>query len=268
MKPLPSFALILTLALLGVCALARAQSSQQQLPGNAADPMQAAAKIVNTSGAWMNGSLSTPGTSAEARDVGRSGNPGGSVVKYHVWVHGAPKDQTYRLISWPINAAESSEQMEGLTISDNGLVVCAGRTAFQCGSEQKKDDPVEFTFSRAQGEVYRLALLSADGNTKIFFAIVPDPIINKSHGCSLEAVRLMPHFELVLVRAKGFQPNEDLAFSSKSYDEAHDQQVKADANGGYVSALAPFVGVKKSGKTSVRLKGAECSPEVSFEWGK
>jgi hypothetical protein len=158
--------------------------------------------------------------------------------------------------------------MDGLTISDDGLVVCGGRTALQCGSEQKKDDPMELTFSPAHGEVYRLALLSADGNTKVFFAIVPDPVINRSHGCSLEAVRLMPHFELVLVRAKGFRPNEDLVFSSKSYDEAHDQQVKADGNGGYVSALAPFVNDKKSGRTSVRLKGADCAPQVSFEWGK
>ena len=132
----------------------------------------------------------------------------------------------------------------------------------------KKDDPVDLTFMPGQGEVFRTALVSKDGHVKVFFAIVPDPIIKTSQGCSLEVVRLMPHFELVLIRATGYQPNEDLLFASKSYEESKEQQVKADSDGEYFAGILPFVKDKQGGTTVLKIKGERCAPELSFKWGK
>ena len=64
------------------------------------------------------------------------------------------------------------------------------------------------------------------------------------------------------------QPNEDLLFTTKSYDESQEKKVQADADGEYVSALMPSVKNKQNGRTIVKLKGANCAPELSFEWGK
>jgi hypothetical protein len=69
------------------------------------------------------------------------------------------------------------------------------------------------------------------------------------------------------VRGKGFQLNEDLEFKSKSYDEEKGGHCKADAQGKYVVGLMPFVKDKKRGKTELKLKGAECAPTLTFEWG-
>jgi len=215
----------------------------------------------------MNGKLSNPEVSVEMHEVSRSSDAGQPSVQYNVFVKGAPKGQIYRLMSWPINAASPLEQMKGLSISADGLVFCAGRTPEQCVGE-KKDDPVDFTFSPRRGEVFRMALISVDGSTKIFFAFVPDPIINKNNSCSLEVIRLMPKFELVLIRGQGYQPNENLLFVSKSYDESQEKQVKADTDGMYVSAIMPFVKNKQNGRTALTLKGRGCAPELSFEWGK
>jgi hypothetical protein len=61
-----------------------------------------------------------------------------------------------------------------------------------------------------------MALISQDQKTKLGFAIVPDPVAKSDNGCVLEAIRLLPKNELVLVQGKGFQPTEDLEFESKS----------------------------------------------------
>jgi len=268
MKILLPTIFVLALVLFGSVGPAKPQqSSAQETAGKAADPTQQAAKMANLTRDWMSGKLSTPGTTAEVHEVARSTERGQLLVQYNVFVKGAPEDQTYTLMSWPINAARPLEQTKGLSITSDGLVVCAGRTPEQCVGE-KKDDPVDFTFSPGQGEVFRMALVSADGSAKVFFAVVPDPIIKTNRGCSLEVVRLMPRFELVLIRAKGYAPKEDLLFASKSYDESHEGQVKADTDGTYVSAMLPFVKGKPSGRTTVKLKGGGCAPELSFEWGK
>ena len=234
------------------------------------DAAQEAAKLVQLTRDWAEGKLSTPGISAKARQVTNKIDNGALLVQYNVTLVGAPKDQTYTFLSWPINESQPIEQMKGLALGFNGMVVCGSLTPEQCSSmvTKQKHDPVDLTFYPAKGELVRLSFVSADGKSKVFFAAVPEPILKKDKSCSLEAVRLMPKFEVAMIRAKGFQPNEDLHLESKSYEEAVAKQAKADANGEYVSALQPFVKGKQNGKTIVTLKGASCAPSISFEWGK
>jgi hypothetical protein len=66
--------------------------------------------------------------------------------------------------------------------------MCAGRTPEQCGDPSTKDDPIEFTFSPAKGEPYRLALVSGDNKATI--VIVPDPITATDKRCTLNVVAL------------------------------------------------------------------------------
>ena len=232
------------------------------------DAVQRANRLVSVSDGWAKGKPSTPGSSVEVREVSRRFEQGILIVQYHVFVKGVPKDQTYTSVNWPINAAGPSDTMYGLTISDDGLVICAGREPDQCSSPKGKDDPVEFTFLPGRAEIYRQALVSADLGTKVYFAVVPDPILEKNKGCSLEAVRLTPKFETVMIRGKGYKPNEDLQFLSNSYNEAQNMKVKANADGEFVASLLPFVKDKATGKTNVELRGANCAPKVTFEWGK
>jgi hypothetical protein len=81
--------------------------------------------------------------------------------------------------------------MEGLSLLQDGLISCAGRTPEQCGDPNKIDDPVELTFNPATGEVFRMALISQNQKTKLFFAIVPDPVTKSHNGCVIEAIRLV-----------------------------------------------------------------------------
>lgn len=217
---------------------------------------------------WLDGKPSSPGATAEIREIERVEVQGALNVKYHVYVKGAPADQIYSEISWPINAPTGQEVMQGLSLGKDGIVMCAGRTAEQCTSPEKKDDPVEFTFIPAKGEVYRLALVSADERTTIYFALVPDPIIGTDKGCSVEVVRVLPRFEAVLIRAKGFRPKEKIQLMSKSFDETHDGPLETDNQGAAFTGIFPFVKDKERGSTDIKLIGRACAPAVSFQWGK
>jgi len=267
MKTRAGWSIFLSFALLFPCALAQPWPVSAQQTPSEANGMALARKIVNLTAEWMNGTLSTPGASVELHEASRPKNPGAVSVQYEVHVKGAPKDQTYSMMTWPIIATDPQIQTNGLTISATGVLVCGGHSPMQCFG-RKPDDPLLLGVSPVPGEIFRFELMSDDFKTTVYFSIVPDPIIKKTHGCSLEAVRLTPHFELALLLAKGLQPNENVEFAATSYGEPQDFQGKADATGEYISALMPFVKDKTKGKTMVKLKSTSCTQELSLEWGK
>jgi hypothetical protein len=217
---------------------------------------------------WLDGKLSTPGVTVKLREKDRPTQDHGlKVSRYNMVVDGAPKDQTYDLISWPITSAKPGYSLKGLSIGPDGVVVCAGKTSDQCVGE-KEDDPVDLIFPTLPGEVVRLAMVSTDLKTKIFVATVPDPITAKSGSCSIEVIRLVPLFALALIRAKGYAPNENINFYSKSYDESHQQNTKADSEGNAVWGMLPAVKGKQNGKMNVTAKGGSCTASISFDWGE
>ena len=111
-------------------------------------------------------------------------------------------------------------------------------------------------------------LVSDDQKTTVMFGVVPDPLLSTDRGCTVEAIRLLPKWELVLVRAKGFQPGAPVHFWMKSGDETQQREAEADSNGEYFAATLPFVKGEASGRSDVRVTSADCSPSVAFEWGK
>jgi hypothetical protein len=205
--------------------------------------------------------LSSPGASVKVKEVARQG----SVVQYHLYVSGLPSDKLYTAVSWPVTQAKPSPVMEGVSLGKDGIVMCAGRIPEQCGDSSKKDDPIEFTFSAAKGEPYRLALVA--GDDKVAVVIVPDPIMAKDKGCTLSVERLLPHFEVTYIAGSGFPPNSDVSFDMESYGERHLVSTKTDSEGNLQFALLPFVSGHHKGTTAIKGAGTTCSPSIKFEWG-
>ena len=242
-------------------------SNRDPLAGNAA-----AQRTVTATKRWLAGTMSTPGMSAQLREIARANVKGKMEIQYHIFVTGAPKDQNYTLVDWPPNSPDPSPSIAGLSILEDGLVVCAGRATDQCShpdKPEKKDVPVKLVFYPLDGEVYRLALVSQDQKAKIFFAVIPAPIQATDNGCTLEAVSLRLKNQLVLIRGKGFQPNEPVVFQSKSYEQTQTREDPddVDANGEYQLPLEPFVKGKDRGTTEIKLQGAKCAPVLRFQWG-
>jgi hypothetical protein len=250
--------------------VASTSSSQQDsnpdpLAGNAA-----AQRTVTATKRWLAGTMSTPGTSAQLREISRGQVKGKLEVQYHIFVTGAPKDQNYTLVDWPPNHPDPVPSIAGLSILDDGLVVCAGRSTDQCSHPDKperKDAPVKLVFYPLDGEIYRLALVSQDQKAKVFFAVIPAPVQATDNACTLEVVSLRLKNELVLIRGRGFQPNESVGFESTSYEQTHTGTDQVDANGEFQLPMQPFLAGKSGGTTEIKLSGAKCAPVLKFQWG-
>jgi hypothetical protein len=221
---------------------------------------QASQALVKGHVAWET-KLSSPGAFAKAKQTGRDG----SAVTYSVFVSGLPTDEVYTYMSWPVGEAKPLTVMRGVSIGKSGELMCAGRSPEQCGDPSKKDDPIDFTFNPAKGEPYRLAFVAADH--RVAFIIVPDPILAKDKGCTLNVERLLPHFELAYFTGSGFAPNSDASFDGESYGEKHTVKTKADSDGNIQFAIQPFVSGHSKGTTTLKGVGMGCSPSIKFDWG-
>ena len=156
--------------------------------------------------------------------------------------------------------------MEGLAIDKSGAVVCPPRSPDSCANHFAGAE-IKMKYAPTKGEILRSALISKDQKYRIFFSTVPDPIIKRDAACSLELVQLSPGYGLVLIRAKGFLPAENVTIHTKSYDEVNDAGVRANSQGEFWAPLTPFVKDKNKGTTDVLAKGSKCSLELSFNWG-
>jgi hypothetical protein len=246
------------------------QTSFPQKPSTepSIDVNEAATKLVKSTRAFLEGHSATPGLKVELRESSRGQKERRLVVRYNAYVHGAPNGHTFSLLSWPINAASPSTVMDGVSLGPDGIVICAGRTPEQCGSPDRPDDPVDLVFFPAKGEPVRLVLTSDDKSMTVIFGAVPDPVSKTDRGCTINAIRLLPKWEVVLIRVEGLKPEEAVHLAGKSINESHGGEGKADPNGEYITALMPAVSGKESGMMDFRVSGSACSPEVSFQWGK
>jgi len=264
------------MAILGVCLAATGQATKQQAkpkpPTATATPAQPQPpsdeelmkKTAEATIDWDK--KTTPGAKVDVLLIKKNQVNDRPVMQYHVKVTGAPKNKFYTLMSWPITLAAPVIMVNGLVIAADGTVGCPPDSTKSC-AESMKGAELKLTYTPGIGEIYRHALVSEDHTTRIFFSIVPAPMVEQDKGCSLEIVRLSPRFQLALIRGKGFTPGEQISFHTQSYQEAHDSQTKVNPQGEFWATLTPFVQARTMGTTQVVVKGRSCSPTLSFEWG-
>lgn len=210
---------------------------------------------------------STAGATAEVQLIKRGEVKGNPRVDYRVKISGAPHDRQYALMAWPVTISQPVVAMDGLMIAADGTVGCPPDSTKSC-AQRIKGGELHLTYSPTQGEIYRHALISDDHQVRIFFSIIPDPLVVNDKGCSLEVVRLSPQFELVMVRGKGFQPGQAVEFHTQSYQEAHDVLINADSHGEFQAHVTPTVRGRVAGTIAMTAAAKSCAPSVSFDWGR
>jgi hypothetical protein len=266
----------LLIAILGVCFAAAGQAAKQQPkpkpPAAAAAPAQPQPpsdeelmkKTAEATIDWDK--KTTAGAKVDVLLIKKDQVNDRPVMQYHVKVTGAPKNKFYTLMSWPITLAAPVIMVNGLVIAADGTVGCPPDSTKSCAQTMKGAE-LKLTYTPGIGEIYRHALVSEDHTTRIFFSIVPAPMVEQDKGCSLEIVRLSPRFQLALIRGKGFTPGEQISFHTQSYQEAHDSQTRVNPQGEFWATLTPFVQARTMGTTQVVVKSRSCAPTLSFEWG-
>ena len=205
---------------------------------------------------------STPGASLTLREFDRSG----PIVRYDLAASGVPKDVVYSLIAWPVTQKAPIVSMQGVTLDDSGIAVCAGIPGTCSGDGP--NDPIHVTLQPIPGEPARLGLVSADGKVRALAKIVPIPLRGEDRGCSVGATLLTPGAEVVLIEGAGFPPNSDMTLSSDSGQEHQGGKGHIDEDGKYTSAILPYRQGATRGVTKVVLESAKCAPSLSFRWGR
>lgn len=264
------------IAILGMCLVMAGQAAKQQpkpkSPASAASSAQPQAPsdeelMAKTAQATINwDSATTKGAKVDIQLIKKTQADGKPLMQYRLKVSGAPKNKLYNLTAWPIMVAQPATIMEGLAIAADGTVGCPPNSDRSC-AQRFKGAELKLTYTPGIGEIYRHALISEDHTTRIFFSIVPAPMVEQDKACSLEIVRLSPRFELALIRGKGFPPGEQISFHTQSYQEIHDTQPKVNEQGEFWATLSPFVKGRTMGTTEVVVKSKSCAPTLSFEWG-
>ncbi len=267
--------LLLIPLVLGVCFLAAGQTSAPQKKASPAPaPVQPKPQVSNDAALMQKAAeatidwdkSTTPGAKVDVLLIKKDQVDDKAVMQYHLKVSGAPKNKLYTLIAWPITIAQPATMMEGLAIAADGTVGCPPDSTRSC-AERMKGAELKLTYTPGIGEIYRHALISEDHASRIFFSIVPAPMVETDKTCSLEVIRLSPRFELAVIRGKGFVPGDQLSFRASSYQDVHDSQTKVNAQGEFWAVLSPYVQGRTMGTTQVTVKGKSCAPALSFEWG-
>ena len=259
------------MAILGVWLAAAGQAAKQPpKPAPAVaqpQPPSDEELMTKTAQATINwDSSTTRGAKVDVLLIKKDQAEGKPVMQYRLKVSGAPKNKLYTLMAWPITIAQPATMMDGLAIAADGTVGCPPNSDRSC-AQRFKGAELKLTYTPGIGEIYRHALISEDRATRIFFSIVPAPMVEQDKGCSLEIVRLSPRFELALIRGKGFAPGELISFHTQSYQEGHDSQPKVNPQGEFWATLSPFVKGRTMGTTEVAVRSKSCAPTLSFEWG-
>src|SRR5258708_11553899 len=258
-----------------LCACCAAQDQQPQRPtlqprtpgSQASDDEEIQAQLAKTAMATIQwDKSSTPGMNAEVQLIRKEQVDGKQMVQYRFKISGAPHNQLYTLIAWPVTLSDPIAMMDGLAIAADGSVGCPTDSTKTC-VQRIKGAELKLTYAPGIGEIYRHALISDDKKSRIFFSFVPFPIVESDKSCSLEVVELKPGFGLVIIRGKGFQPGQSVLLHMQSYQEIHDPTVKTDAQGQFQAEYTPFVKARTTGVSDVSATGQRCAPKLSFNWG-
>lgn len=221
--------------------------------------------LVRAHQAWEQ-KISSPGASMRAKEIGRRG----SAVDYLLYVSGLPKDRLYSVQMWPVNRSGPYEAMAGVSLGEDGMVMCTGRMPGECADSSDKTDKdygqAAFTFDSLPGEPNRVALVN--GEERVAIVIVPNPIVGRDRNCTISVVRLTPRFEVAYLTGSGFTPGSKVLVRGDSYGEKHVNPTVADADGNIRFAIVPFVAGHEKGTTQVTVSGPNCSPSLHFDWGQ
>ena len=253
---------------LSTLAMAQSVTVQKSAPSDENLTPEAQAAVVRLSNlekAIWNGTLNSPGVKLSLKEVSRSRATDRTLVKYELYATGFPKNLRYTIAEIKISG-KVVQSLAGVTLDEGGRAICAGLTGTCHGNGP--NDPIDLVLSAGKGEPKRLSLISNDpDHLKAIVSVVPFPNVVTDKLCALESVIGTPKGEVTYIHGSGFEPNEELAFNAESYGEKHSGVSKAEPDGSYFAVALPSVKGKASGTTTWSVKGKNCNPVLTLNWG-
>jgi hypothetical protein len=217
---------ILAVLIAIACGSAIAQDSPDEYsPEAVARAQQSVSRLANIQMNW-GAKMNSPAASITVKETSRKSTGQQTVVFYRVFTSGMP-GQGLHLVVTPFNL-QSMIATNGVTLDDSGQAMTSGSA-------------LDLGVVAAKGEPKRFSLVSDDGQVKAFFYIMPFPVTETDHGCSVERTLLLQHAEAVLIQGLGFPTNSTVHVKASSETEVHEGDLKADASGNVSTVFLPFV---------------------------
>lgn len=206
--------------------------------------------------------FNSPGAQLVFKETGRTPTNGRTIVAYSMFASGLPKDTEYTL--WTRIGDAEPQGVADASINKDGRVV----NVLADIARSVPEDPIDLKIVAGRGEPKRFALISNDGQYRVFGEVIPFPIENVSGPCRISVEMLAANYSSVLVVGSGFHPKEELLIDTQSENEAGQIKAAATDTGTYQTLLFPQVKGKQSGKTRFSISAKSCRVGVEFPWGQ
>jgi hypothetical protein len=202
------------------------------------------------------------GATLVLKETGRARVNGQTVVTYHMFASGLPKNVDYTL--WLRLVGSEPQTVADAYINKDGLVV----NVLADPAHNVAEDPIDLKVFAGRGEPKRIGVISNDGRYRVFAEVVPFPIENAVGPCKISATMMVPNYAGVQITLTGLQPREPFLIHQQSGSEQAQTKVTAEADGTYRAYVLPFVKEQASGKLRFDVDAKSCSVGVELPWGK
>ncbi len=180
---------------------------------------------------------------------------GKSVIIYFISATGLPSDKVYHLWLKSLASANATEIVPETRIDSSGYIM-KGESRFQLGVQ-----------APAKGEAMEFALMTEDKTAGAFGKIIPYPIESKQGPYRMWVELRSKKGDLFVIYSEGFEPNEEVSFTSSSEGEVAKGKIKATDKGRLTTIALPAVVGKESGSATYSLLGKSGEIKVSYTWG-
>jgi hypothetical protein len=217
-------------------------------------------KLVRSVSGWGEELNSSAQIKLAAHLMTKQARNGADYGFYDFYLTGAPANQTYIIDQWPLEKPAPEAVMPAY-ISKNGRLCMKA-----AGCDKPSGPYVMLALLSFPGLPHRIGIVSADKKYKAVVMVVPDPIIAQDKGCSVEVIRAREDFSLAVLRGKGFQPHDEIKYTSISEGEELKGTVTADWLGEFAMGFGPGVKGKRTGTDRLSFEAPGCVPTVSYRW--
>jgi hypothetical protein len=195
-------------------------------------------------------------------EIERARLNGQTVVTYHAYASGLPKDVDYTL--WLRLVGGEPQSIADAFINQDGLIV----NVLADPAHHVAEDPIDLKVVAGRGEPKRIGVISNDGQYRVFAEVVPFPIENVVGVCKISATMMAPNYFGVQVAVTGLQPKEALQIVEQSGSEQSETKATAEFDGSYRAYVLPFAKGQTSGKLRFKVASKSCVIGIEAPWGQ
>lgn len=193
--------------------------------------------------------------------------PNGHVVGMRGTVYGAPRNDPWDVLVWPLDQPNPGVQYKDAWVNLEGYLWKA-RPRDEAQEASGGEGALRYNFGGAKGEGYRYMLLSKDQKLRIYGVAIPFPNIKKSGKCVAELRLGTTDGRLLIVRGEGFAPNGSAHLMTSVSGKETSQDLHTDAKGTFMTGLMPPSSAEESGTRGVTVSAPGCSVHFEQPWGK